>query len=396
MKKSFFALVFVFAIVNTNAQIIIKKYKFILDGEIKGMNDGYIFLNYRTMDGSNMRDSAKVEQGKFLFSGYIPEPTRALLTNIKHARISANDPNLTSIFIEPTKMEISLEQGKFREAYLQGSKSQEELIILKKMRSPVTEKISPLMKEYDRLNDVYIEKKKAGATEDGLLAIGLIMDSLRKEMEPHNKIGHEINKEFYKKYPNSYVTIFNLKSSARSFSLEELSEYYTSLSSEMKESQLGKDFKTEMERLMKAIPGKKAPLFSTVELAGDSLRLIDYKGKYVLLDFWATWCRPCRAESPELIKLYTKYKDKGIEFIGIADDDTRVDEWKLAIKKDGTGMWKHALRDRIQKDLMELYSAYAMPTKILIDPKGMVIGRYTGTDESEILYKQLAQIFHKN
>lgn len=103
-----------------------------------------------------------------------------------------------------------------------------------------------------------------------------------------------------------------------------------------------------------------------------------------------------------MIKLYNSYKDDGIEFIGIADDDKRVEEWKTAIKKDGIGIWKHVLRGRSvnnkqnSTDINELYSIESMPTMLLIDMDGKIIGRYSESNEDEEnLRNKLKELFEK-
>lgn len=109
---------------------------------------------------------------------------------------------------------------------------------------------------------------------------------------------------------------------------------------------------TEANRSLKKIvaeygrldKGQPAPLFATVDSHGDSLRLADYKGKTVLLDFWASWCGPCRANMPHVMELYRKYHDAGFEVICIATDDKTQQAWREAIVKDGTSDFHHVLR----------------------------------------------------
>ena len=126
-----------------------------------------------------------------------------------------------------------------------------------------------------------------------------------------------------------------------------------------------------------------------------------------MLDFWASWCVPCRKSNPHMIELYNKYKSKGFDVIGIADDDGKIAVWNAAVTKDGVGIWHNILRglnmDMIMKhinnpdDLDERYGIASIPTKILIGPNGKILGRfgdsYGGTEED--MDKMLKSIFDK-
>ena len=142
--------------------------------------------------------------------------------------------------------------------------------------------------------------------------------------------------------------------------------------------------------------------FNTQDINGNKISLADYKGKYVLLDFWASWCVPCRKGNPHLKELYSKYRDKGFEVIGVSDDDRNPEAWKTAVAKDGLP-WQHVLRgfkivngapDRTN-DINEGFNISTLPTQILIDRTGTIIARYgEDGDAHELLDEKLKSIFN--
>ena len=161
--------------------------------------------------------------------------------------------------------------------------------------------------------------------------------------------------------------------------------------------------KQTMADTTKGAVGSMASGFKTTDINGKLLDLKEFRGKYILLDFWASWCIPCRKSNPHLIVLYHKYSAKGFDIIGISDDDQRQAKWKNAVKQDSTNIWHQVLRGAAAitdkdtanpNDLHQLYNIQSLPVKILIDPAGKIIGRYGDNDTTDDdLDKALAAIF---
>ena len=116
--------------------------------------------------------------------------------------------------------------------------------------------------------------------------------------------------------------------------------------------------------------------FTATTSQGKIMSLADYKGKFVLLDFWASWCRPCRSMSSKLKKLYNEFHPQGLEFIGIANEVNTDIQWKEAIEKDGIDSWAQIWDNNI----LPKYGVMSLPTLILIDPAGRIIQRFGGAN----------------
>jgi thiol-disulfide isomerase/thioredoxin len=191
--------------------------------------------------------------------------------------------------------------------------------------------------------------------------------------------------------PSSILSAYILE--GLKISVAEKEEMYRMLSLEVRKSLPGLVVRESIEFMRRGLIGSVAAKFIGQGIGGDTVRLSDYRGRYVLLDFWGSWCKPCRAGHPHLLELYAKYKASGFEIIGIADDDRNPDAWRKAVKDDEIGEWKHILRGLDMEKFARgdtnylnypyeisasKYGISAYPTKILIDPSGMIIGRYGG------------------
>lgn len=136
--------------------------------------------------------------------------------------------------------------------------------------------------------------------------------------------------------------------------------------------------------------GTKAPNIELENKSGDTLSLNSLLGKYVLLDFWASWCPPCRAENPTIVKLYHQYKSKGLEVFSVSLDED-IDSWKNAIKKDKL-VWDNHVSDLKgwQSSVVQLYKIEALPTTYLLDKSGKIIAKNLRGAELE---QKLAELF---
>ncbi len=405
MLKTLLNLLFLSSVIVIKAQNISNN-QFLLLGKATGLDNKFIYIFYNDVNGNNVKDSAMVKNGSFNLKGNISEPAVATITSASKPDWSENGKDISQlVFIEPKTLSVEIEEGDLKNLKMFGSKTQNENLKLELQKAKVYASLKPFNETYDSLNNEYIKLKKAKADEESLKKIADQMDSIRNVMSPFAEKTALIDKAFFKENPGSYVTAYMLRYYVSSFSLNELNSYYKQLLPAVQKSKFGREIKTEIEKLKQGSPGSAANMFSTVELKGDSLRLKDYKGKYVLLDFWASWCRPCREGNPHLIDLYNKYKGKGIEFIGVSDDDGHEDEWKKAVKKDEIGIWKHVLRGLkvsgnnppdFTNDISSKYGIHTLPTKILIDKDGVIIARFGNEEEDhKAMDKKLEKLFER-
>lgn len=262
------------------------------------------------------------------------------------------------------------------------------------------EAAAKLNRDSEALADVNVIRERAELTALSGLS-GEVFDS-RKKFGPFRQRITEIDSIFIRENPDSYLSPYLMRFMISGRPLPEIEDMYNSLSKKVQNSAYGQEIGETIASLKAGSPGQPAFVFTSTDIDGKPISLSDYQGKYVLIDFWASWCVPCRRGNPHLIELYNRYNDKGFEIVGIADDDRNPDAWRKAVEQDQIHIWRHTLRwlkmtngqyDH-SDDISQHYGVQTLPTKILVDPDGIIVGRYTsGAEADKELDAQLEQIF---
>jgi len=360
--------------------------KFTLDGELKNGTTNKFYIFYMSHQGKPVSDSASVVKKRFQFNGELVEPTMVFFTRSSNPE-RAGEKDYVQMYLEPAKMKLELEDDNLKNYTLKGSKTDSENKKLILAKVDIETAMEPLRKAYAAKNkEAAAAERELEAMEKKVKQLGEESADIKNKFEPYNEQKSKIDMEFIKDNPQSYLSPYLLMFKMGSLSLDEAEHLFAGFSKEVQNSQYGREISRKLEESRSGAVGKTAPLFSTTDIDGKPLSLADFKGKYVLLDFWASWCVPCRKGNPHLISLYQQYKSKGFEIIGIADDDSKPESWHKAVKQDEIGIWKHALRGAkfdgtnfdLSKDVTKGYAVSSLPTKILIDPQGVIIGRYGG------------------
>lgn len=383
---------------------LVRAQQFTLKGKITGQTSGKIKLYYTDLNGKRIQDSAMILDGHFTFSGNISEPGMVYLSGAVRSN-NMDDPNQVDFFIDPADMTINLKAGDFKDAVITGSKTEDEYLALEKQKQPIYEEEKPLGKAFKEANEAYMKAVKAKADDVTLDTLKYRAARIHDQFEPYWERSAQVDYAFFAAHPQSYVTAFELRFHTSSLPLDSVQLFYNRLGATLQQGTSGKELAKEIEQLKAGSPGSIAADFAAKEVDGQLLTLSGLKGKYVLIDFWASWCVPCRQSMPHVKELYAQYKGKGFTVIGVADDDNDTTAWKKAMIKDGTGIWHNVLRgldwaklrnnQKSENDISDKFGIHSLPTKILIDPNGVIIGRYDkGTDEeAAALDKKLAEAF---
>ncbi|MDR0262268.1 MAG: redoxin domain-containing protein [Sphingobacterium sp.] len=377
--------------------------KFVLDGELKNGTTEKLYLFYMDGQGKQITDSASIIKNHFQFKGILSEPTMVFLTRSSNPE-RANEGDYTQMYLEPSKMKLEFQDDNLKNYTLTGSKLDAEHKQLEHEKADIRKGMEPISKAYVAKNKEYSRaERELEALEKKVKLLSEEAANIKDQFEPFNEKAAQIDMTFIKSHPQSFLSPYLLMFRMNSLPLEETETLFAGFSKEVQNSHFGKDVSKRLDESRSGALGKTAPVFSTTDIDGKPLGLSDFKGKYVLLDFWASWCVPCRKGNPHLIKLYQQYKEKGFEIIGIADDDSKPEKWHKAVEQDEIGIWKHVLRGAkfdgtnfdLSKDVTQGYGVSSLPTKVLIDPKGIIIGRYGGGngDSDEQLDAKLADLF---
>jgi len=228
-------------------------------------------------------------------------------------------------------------------------------------------------------------------TMTNMLEGGDIRD-YKEEFDAYMQANKQTIMAFVRANPRSYISLMNLLEHYNWFDENEAERIYDQLPQELQGTAYGKILKRKLDAGRPYRPGTIAPDFVKKDMNGKDVSLKKLKGKYVLLDFWGSWCGPCRASHPHLKELHKKYSGK-VVFVNVADENVKDLEqakklWKQAVKEDGM-TWTQILNNegKEEQDLLKLYNITSFPTKILIDPEGKVVARLVGAtaDPEEFL-----------
>jgi peroxiredoxin len=339
---------------------------FVVTGKLEGLKPSYLFM-YHSYKGVEHRDSIMVKDGTFSFKGKVHEPSMCIIFS-KEIRFQK------VFYVQNTDMKFTGNVEAPEKIVITGSPVQADYSVLEKR---IAEHRSKAMAIYEKAEAA----RKEGKTEEA--------NQLTAEFDKLYRAESAIRKQFIMDFPKSYAAMGELLYWTNESNYKEAAELYAAIASELKTTDKAKEIEAHIKNLDVTQVGKPFVDFTMNDVQGNAVKLSSYKGKYVLLEFWASWCGPCRAENPNLREQYAKFKDKGFNILGVSLDD-KEDRWKKALEKDNLPWTQLSDLKGWQNAAAVQYGVRAIPANFLISPEGKIIARDL---RGEALNAKLAEIF---
>lgn len=337
-----------------------------IKGTAVGVEDGTEIVLQELGEGNKRVpiDTAVVNAESFTFLKPRAEGTGIQVVSIKNVR------QQLLIVKDKAPLTITLYKDSIGSSIVTGSKENEVFNSYTNTSRQLNQKKAMLTQK----------RKQAQAETDGIMVTEYTTQI--KELDEHfitNK------KEVLESNPNSMVAIMALSDliNAKVLKVEDTETYYNGLGTDIQKSAIGSSVKRYIAQLKSqraasnlASVGNKAPEFSAKTPEGEELALSQTLGKYTIIDFWASWCRPCRMENPNVVRVYDKYHDKGLNIISVSlDRPGQKERWMRAIEKDQMD-WYHVSNLQYWQDpIPRSYGVRAIPATFLLDASGTIIAK---------------------
>jgi len=342
-----------------------------IDPSLNGKN---IVLEQQGPMGFMPLDTVKVQDGKFTFKDTVTTPSIRFIT------VEGKEGQKVNFILEPGKINIEVDKDTLSKSVASGTYNNEKLEEFKKMGNKVYAKA----KAFEKAN---IDKRNEALKINDTVTV----NRLTKERVAINKEWESQMVDFIKKNPKAYCNVVALGQVAQmgNRSMDEVKVLFDGLAPEVKKTKEGKqigDYFAKLEKEKQATPapadapsagvkvGDTAPDFSAPTPDGKNLSLKQSLGKVTIIDFWASWCKPCRAENPNVVALYNELHSKGLNIIGVSLD-REAGAWKKAIADDKL-TWNHVSNLKFWDDaIAKQYSVQSIPATFILDATGKVVAK---------------------
>jgi thiol-disulfide isomerase/thioredoxin len=345
---------------------------YVIQGHIEGMTFGEVSLTYPNATGE-ATDSVKVTNGNFVFKGSLKEPLMMAL------KIAGSKTQLY-FFGENAAIHITANKDSLYKGIVTGSTTQNEWKSYLKDYSVVTAYAGRYYHKVDSVNKLFKNKPDSVAKQ-----------FLKAENAKLLALDLKMHQQFFSANPHSVVCAYVVNTHfIPYFQFDEARELFTLLTPAVQHSYYGKQVEESFEIDKRSGIGAR-PNFTMADVNGKPVSLSSFHGKFVLVDFWASWCAPCRRENPNVLANYKKYHEMGFEVLGVSLD-SKKEPWLKAIQMDGLPWTQVSDLKGWQNAAAVEFGVKVVPTNFLLDKGGKVIAKNI---REEGLGKELKSIFNK-